>query len=232
VFTRLCLPLPRVNIRYPAAADPPSGGEECEEMLRRYGPGELQWMESNGGPLLLVPGEHRLAWEGIEPPRDGPPIEARFRWNGPDEPATDYDRACNVKGYVGQIEIGAGYGLVLGDYPTGTAWLAFHNTEDDGDAVGGILIRWMHANSEADVLSAIQHVPDELWHDDGLTLEVGSQPLYLFDSAFAGDDLAGDDHLLIHLPTGEYAIATAEYEPDRDTAVVLHRLQRTGGAQT
>src|SRR5262245_33182913 len=144
-------------------------------MLRRYGDSTLQWMDSNGGPLLLVPGEYRSAWEGIEPPRDGRQVEAHFRWNGPDEPATDYDRACDVNDYSAQIDIGAGHGLVLGGYPTGTAWLAFDSTEDVGETVGGILIRWMHANSEAEILSALHQIPDELWQDDGLTLQVGAQ---------------------------------------------------------
>jgi hypothetical protein len=68
-----------------------------------------------------------------------------------------------------------------------------------------------------------------------LTLEVGAQPLHLLDSAFPGNDPAGDDHLRIHLPAGAYAVATAEYEPNRRTSVVLHRLQRLqrlGGSQT
>src|SRR5262245_59937362 len=131
-------------------------------MLRRYGDHTLLWMDSNGGPLLLVPGEYRSAWEGIEPPCDGRQIEAHFRWNSPDEPATDYDRACDVNDSIAQLAIGAGHGLVLSGYPTGTAWLPFDSTEVDGDVVGGILIRWLHANSEADVLTAIQRIPDEL----------------------------------------------------------------------
>lgn len=201
-------------------------------MLCRYGPSGLQWMQSNGGPLLLVPGEHVSAWKGIEPPRNGRQVEVRFRWNGPDEPATDYDRACDVEEYIAQLDIGAGRGLVLGDMPMGTAWQTVGSVQSNGAPVGGILIRWMYANSEADVLSTIPRMPDELWQNDGMTLEVGSQPLCLFDSAFAGDDLAHDDHLLIQLPAGTYAIATAEYEPDRHTSVVLHRLQRIGGDQT
>lgn len=66
-------------------------------MLRAYG-SELTWLESDGGPLLLVPSEHLLSWEGIDPPSDGRHIDTQFRWNGPDSPATDYDRACDVQG--------------------------------------------------------------------------------------------------------------------------------------
>ena len=82
--------------------------------MRRNGP-ELNWVVSFGGPLLLVPGEHLPSWGGVEPPNDGRHIDAQFRFNGPNEPATDYDRACDVsmRGYVGLIDIGTGQGLIF-----------------------------------------------------------------------------------------------------------------------
>jgi hypothetical protein len=92
-------------------------------MLFWYG-GAVRWMQSNAGPLLLVPGEHLPSWEGVAPPADGRHIEAQFRWNRRDAPATDYDRACDVTGYLGLLSIGTGHGLVLGDELHATAWLA------------------------------------------------------------------------------------------------------------
>jgi len=82
-------------------------------MLCWYG-GALRWMQSNGGPLLLVPGEHLLSWEGTELPSGGRQIDAQFRWGGQNAPVTDYDRACDVQGWLGLLDIGAGHGLVLG----------------------------------------------------------------------------------------------------------------------
>src|SRR5260221_7899824 len=196
-------------------------------MLCWYG-GALQWMQSNGGPLLLVSGEHLLSWEGVAPPSDGRHIEAQFRWNGQDAPATDYDRACDVKEYVGLLGIDTGHGLVLGDEPRTIAWqpsaTAGESAEDD---TSGVLIRWVYANSEAEVMEALTHVPETAWRDDGLLLSVGREPLYLLDAAYVGSELEGDDHLTIHLPPGRYSIATAEYAPDSQTSLLLHRLTKT-----
>lgn len=197
-------------------------------MLRRYGPdSELRWMESGGGPLLLVPGEYLAFWTGIKPPTDGRRIEAKFR-AFPDEPASDYDRACDVEEYLGLLDIGAGQGLVLGGDPCGTVWLGSTRPGDgdEGGAAGGILVRWVYSNSEAEAIASLAHVPASAWRDDDLALTVGREPLYLLDAAYNLDDLEGDDHLTIHLPAGTYSIATADYEPDAHTSLILHRLMR------
>ena len=189
-----------------------------------HGP-ELTWMNSNGGPLLLVSGEYLSSWRGIWPPPDGQHIEAQFRWSGPDEPATDYDRACDVTGYLGLLDIGAGQGLVLGDEPHSTAWQPLPAGGNDDD-ISGLLIRWVYANSDFDTFAALEYVPRDAWRDDGLALDVGHEPLYLLDAAYGGSALEGEDHLTIHLPPGRYSIATTEYEPDDHTRLLLHRLTR------
>jgi hypothetical protein len=181
-------------------------------------------MNSNGGPLLLVPGEYLLEWEGIDTPSAGRQVEAKFRWDGPDAPATDYDRACDVKGYLGAIQIGEGTGLVLGDEPAMTSWqpLAVHDNAGNTRA-GGMLIRWIYADSGEHVVDVLGHVPEGVWME-GVTFRAGQQPLYLIDSAFAGSELEGGDHLFIQLPAGTYRVSTAVYEPDASTCLVLHRL--------
>lgn len=200
-------------------------------MLRRYDDSStLQWLESNGGPLLLVPGEHLASWGGIDPPRDGRSIEARFRaLLG--EPASDYDRACDVEGYLGLLDIGAGQGLVLAGDPCGAAWLSSSKPAggDGRGLTGHMLVRWEYGESEASVIATLEHVPESIWRDDNLVLTVGREPLYLLDAAYNLGDLQGDDHLTIHLPEGMYSVVTAEYEPDAHTSLILHRLTRIHG---
>src|SRR5215510_13183631 len=128
---------------------------------------ELRWINSAGGPLLLVSGEYLPFWGGVAPPPDERLIEATFRWMGPGTPATDYDRACDVQGYLGLLDIGAGHGLVLGDAPDATAWQAFATFGDGEEVMGGILIRCVYANSDADVRAAVDHLPESAWVDDG-----------------------------------------------------------------
>jgi hypothetical protein len=195
-------------------------------MLRRYDDNsELRWMEGNGGPLLLVPGEYLPSWGGIDPPRDGRHIGAKFRsFRG--RPVSDYNRACDVEERLGLLDIGAGQGLVLGGDDCGTTWLA-STAAGDGDArgdAGGMLVRWVYGNGKLDAIATLERVPESAWRDDGLVLTVGHEPLYLSDAAYNLDDLHGDDHLTIHLARGRYAIVTAEYEPDAHISLILHRL--------
>lgn len=190
-------------------------------MLCRYG-GDLIWLESGGGPLLLIPGQYLSAWGGCEPD-DERHIVAKFRFD-PQGPATDYDRACDVEGDLGLISIGNGQGLVLGDEAMATAWLPSSTSGSENEAAGGIFIRWEYANSEADVVSAVEHIPATIWEDAGLTMIVGHDPLYLLDSAYDASMLEDDDYLTIHIPAGVYSIATAVYKPDSHTSLILHRL--------
>lgn len=185
------------------------------------------WMASNGGPLLLVPGEYLSSWGGVGHPPNGRHIEAQFRWSGLDEAATDYDRACDVTDYLGLLDIDTGQGLILGGEPLSTTWQTAAAASDD-DA-GGLVIRWVYVNSETDVIAALEHVPQSTWQDESLVFSVRHQPLYLLDAASPGGELQGDDHLTIHLPAGIYSIATAEYEPDDHTSLILHRLTRISG---
>jgi hypothetical protein len=84
-------------------------------------PPALQWIQSNGGPLLLLPSSLLGAWEGADEPEPYRGVEARSHWN-PGGPATDYDRACDVPDLAGTVPVGAGEGLVLGDEPLATTW--------------------------------------------------------------------------------------------------------------
>src|SRR5689334_17973405 len=94
----------------------------------------MQWVESAGGPLIVVPLELAQSWRGIEAV--------------PGDPVTDYDRACDVDDYLGVLEVGPGRGLVLGDEPMRTAFVP--------SADGGILVRWGYAPSEDAVLRVLE----------------------------------------------------------------------------
>jgi hypothetical protein len=62
----------------------------------------LDWMATEGGPLLVLPELLLPAWTGCE--------------------GGDYGRACAVEDRLGVIPVGAGKALVLGDEPAQTAW--------------------------------------------------------------------------------------------------------------
>lgn len=185
------------------------------------------WLASDGGPLLLVPGEYLSAWEGVGLPSGGRVIQAHFRWAGPDKPATDYDRACDVEGYLGQLEIGGGSGLVLGDQPAMTAWWPVTKNHSTAPDIVGYLVRWIAADSEEEMrAAAIAADQDKTvqWQNTGLSIRVSNQPIYLLDSAAPSSWLEDDDFLTIDLEPGVYEVATADHVPNPRTSMVLHRF--------
>jgi hypothetical protein len=174
------------------------------------------WVSSDGGPLLLVAEEYLLAWEGCENPSAGRKVEAQFRWNL-DGVATDYDRACDVHDWVGLIEVGQGKGLVLGDEPLTTTWFPL--------ADGGLLVRWVCADSEEELIAAARKIPDSAYVDSGLCLQVRNSPLVLLQASESWDDQFYS-RLEIQLMAGDYSISTSEYDADGMTSLICHRLKR------
>src|SRR5438874_2615230 len=72
----------------------------------------LHWIVTAGGPQLVLPERYAAAWEGCSTPSGGRVVEATFRCD-PGGPATDYDRASSVAGWIGAIPVGRGQALVL-----------------------------------------------------------------------------------------------------------------------
>lgn len=60
----------------------------------------LFWVESSGGPLVVIPAAHAIQWQGIE--------------------SADYDDACEIDDYSGLIIRKWGIAIVLGDEPLRT----------------------------------------------------------------------------------------------------------------
>ena len=86
----------------------------------------LKWLESTGGPLLLIEKVFLPYWDGYAPTETG---------------VTDYERACKVGDYLGRIEVGPGYGVVLGEEPFSTTWWQPDENRN------GLLVRWVYANN-------------------------------------------------------------------------------------
>ena len=174
-------------------------------MLNRDGDDGLLWLQSNGGPLLLLDQSWLPAWNGY--PDTALPFEA---------PGTDYARACAVDDALGLLTVGTGVGLVLGDEPMATAWWPSF------DRLGGVLIRWRWANDEAACHAAFAQLASLRWSDASLALPVPTGHAVLFDAAYGGWDI--EARLTIKLVPATYGVETVEYVPDEETAFLLHRL--------
>lgn len=163
---------------------------------------QMTWVESGGGPLVVVPVEVAHLWRG-----DGglglPDGDLSMVWETVRK-HTDYGRASGVDDYLGVLEVGPGTSLVFGDEPLATTFLT---TED-----GAIFVRWVHAENEEDVVRAAQIVPEDVWVSAASRFHVGRGGLLLFDSACPGDDLP-DSRLKgirswthVPVPSGTYEV--------------------------
>ena len=161
----------------------------------------LNWINSAGGPLVLLQ-------ESLLP-----------HWSGDDD--SDYDRACRIDDYLGLIGVGPGEALVLGEEPFRTCWLQLPEMS------GGTIVRWVFAPSEAAVLRSLSEVQGIVWSETNLVLNITTK-LLLFDAVCPGSDpdcLGTGCLIVINLEPGEYSIETARFQPDKETSLILHRMR-------
>ncbi|MER5312789.1 Imm21 family immunity protein [Streptomyces sp. NPDC002773] len=128
------------------------------------------WVESMGGPLVVVPVTVLRGWGGC--------TEEGTILGGTGE-SDDYDLACAVEGLAGVIGDGANV-LVLADEPATTRFLPERLA----------FVRWLGADSEEELVAAAEALldaPDTSWEECGIWETDG--PAVLMDSAEAGADL-------------------------------------------
>ena len=168
----------------------------------------IVWIESAGGPILLLEENLLAHWQGC------------FS-NSIDTP-TDYDRACAVNDYIGVIAVDSGHGIVLGEEPFSTAWWPSTKLGE------GVLVRWVYAENEAAVIRALDNLPNAAWLRTNVEVQVSNGKLILFDAACSGSNI--DEQLEIEIPKGCYVAETLHYQPDEQTSLILHRFVATPGA--
>jgi len=165
---------------------------------------QIKWVESGGGPLILVPTAHLSQWRGV---------------GGPSEGETDYQRACEVADSVGVVAVGSGDGLILGDEPLPTAWVP-------NESGGGVLVRWVYADSEAAVVDYIRGGgQNDVVPESGTSVDLAG-PCVLFDAAEPGDDIRGD-HVAVGLRSGRYVVTSALVDVSPETRILVHQVLRT-----
>jgi hypothetical protein len=165
-------------------------------MVRYADPGAVDWVESGGGPLIVVPEAVLSAWRGA----DGDD------WD-------DYDRACEVEGHVGLLTVGESHALVLGFDPASTAFLPDR----------GAFVRWIAAESEAELLDSVETALASVVWEETVVWDVPG-PVVLFDSAYLGDEAEEGDHLRIGTAAGRYLVRAAQVTPRPRTTFCLVQL--------
>lgn len=183
----------------------------------------LRWLETTGGPFIALPYPHRRAWEGADPPSAGRVVRARFRVE-PDEPATDYDSACDAvraPRFAGLVRRAGFTALALDRRPLAVV----------DDPSGVVLLHWEHGASRAAVAAHVRaaRFATLRWRSTRIALAIARGPLLVFDAARRG--ASGTRELpkahvhAIALARGTYALDEADFAPDAATLLSLHRLR-------
>ncbi|MER5402582.1 Imm21 family immunity protein [Streptomyces sp. NPDC002599] len=174
------------------------------------------WVESMGGPLIVVPVSALTRWHGCT--QSGMIV-------GSSDLLDDYDRACEVEGLAGVIAVGeeGARGLVLADEPASSFYLPEHRA----------FVRWLGADSETDLIAAARAVladPTTAWEECGLWETDG--PAVLMDSVTAGAELGiefpngGDmpEQAPVPLEPGSWTVRAVHASPIEDTSVGVIQL--------
>lgn len=164
----------------------------------------VEWIESDGGPLIFAAKSALLHWFGNKPSAK------------PDDP-TDYERACAVADEIDVISIGHLQALVLGDEPDRTALI-------ERDASDLLVVRWRSADLEESLLSALSaadmgHLP----FSRSCTFAAMADEYFLFDSAYPGLEIPRC--LNATLQAGNFSVETALFKPDSRICALLHRIR-------
>ncbi|CAM5463712.1 hypothetical protein SSPIM334S_01407 [Streptomyces spiroverticillatus] len=170
---------------------------------------EPAWVESLGGPLIVVPVSVLPAWHGSTSSESTTP---------PD----DYDRACAVDDALSAAIPVHGTGvqaLVLADEPATTCYLPEHRA----------FLRWLGAESTEDLISAAETVladPATAWDDCGSWTTDG--PAVLMDAVASGSEVSASEpdfeQAPVPVPAGRWRVRAVHTEVDAGTWVGLVQL--------
>ncbi|MGW3511606.1 immunity 21 family protein [Streptomyces sp. NPDC000994] len=173
------------------------------------------WVESMGGPLIVIPVSALAAWRGCT--QTGAVV-------GDSTDPDDYDRACAVNELAGVIAIGdsGAQALVLADEPATSCYLPEYRT----------FLRWLAAGSETGLKAAAEAVladPATEWEECGTWRSDG--PAVLMDSVEAGTELSVEypgggmpSQAPVPLPAGRWKVRAVHTEADEENWVGLVQL--------
>ncbi|TWD21655.1 immunity protein 21 of polymorphic toxin system [Streptomyces sp. T12] len=176
------------------------------------------WVESMGGPLIVVPVSALAAWHGCT-------HTGAIAGNA--TAVDDYDRACEVDDLAGVIAVGdkGAQALVLADEPATTRYVPEHN----------LFLRRLAADNEAELAATAQAALMDRttpWEEYGTWTTDG--PAVLMDSAEAGSDLNQEypdggtpSYAPLPLPPGTWRVRAAHTEAQDGTQAGLVQLVPT-----
>lgn len=180
--------------------------------------GNLQWVDSSGGPLVLISDKSAEFWSGI---LKRSAYLAKIKEDVEDflDPnETDYGKACMINNYLGLVKVQNEDVLVIADEPLSTSF--FFVSEKP------VLARWIYGEDKASVNYFLLNIEVDLienWHFEFI-IDFFSDKQFLFDSVNSFDKKI-KQYLEINIKKGCYKIFTSLFEPDDKTKLVLHKFE-------
>lgn len=183
---------------------------------------KLKWIDSVGGPLVLLSEKSFKLWSGVLNRKSYLENIIEDADDFTDADQADYGKACLVEDYLGVIEIGNDSALILGEEPMMTT--VFNSTDEKI-----IIARWSYGESEEIVDHLLENIDlssIDTW-EFALSFQLTTNSQYLIDSACSATMLEHEteDYLLLSIKPGKYKIWTSIYEPDNNTKLILHKME-------
>lgn len=171
----------------------------------------MDWIRSSGGPLICIERDLAPLWTGIRGSKHSDLGDIEI---------ADYDRACQVRDYVGRVAVAGRHALILGDMPLQTmVWCPINQLP--------LIVRVFYADPEADVIGILAKMLELDFSEPteviGFKVESGS--ILIFDSALSGSNV-GEKCLSFELSPAAYLVMTKQFEPDERTSVLVHKFIR------
>ncbi|WP_353962866.1 MULTISPECIES: Imm21 family immunity protein [unclassified Streptomyces] len=177
----------------------PAVGPNHEEIVRNGMEMTFRWIESSGGPFVILPVSCLPDWLGSY--------------------GEDYDAACEVEEYLGLVRAGTPgsteEGLVVADEPLPATYIP------DLKCV----LQWQYASSENELVSAARRsIAGPLDWQRGPQFELRDR-LVMFDASASGESLEENEKLELPLTPGRYECFTADYSSGSDISGRLHQFR-------
>ena len=182
----------------------------------------FEWIQTSGGPLILIDSEVVEFWSGILERSSYLQGNGHLSTDFMDPLEADYGKACSINDYLGIVNIEKQNALVFGDEPLSTTIVHSSNYE-------ATISQWVYGEKESE--QALQTVDfSALNWGFNEVIKFSSSEQYLFDAAIDGRSLVAKDNgtffLKMNLSPREYQVFSTFYEPDSQTRFILYKLMK------
>lgn len=170
----------------------------------------MNWIQSEGGPLLGIGKEIVGLWRGIA----GSSFLGKNNYKN-----TDYDRACEIKDYIGIIPVDNYQAIVFGDMPLSTTIIKNRKN------IHVIRAFFMDPDPDINIIFRKYLYSDSINQVESINVNLPYNSILIFDSAIPGSEIS-EEYIEVSIDSGKYTVKTNEFNPDKRTSLLIHDFIR------